>query len=108
MSNSRKAALVIAGIAGLIAVGTLPRAAIAQKADKSIPRQERSLALAEDEVKDLLLVMDTDKNGKISKLEFMRFMEAEFDRLDKDKSGELDPRELTQMRFRMNRPAIGK
>jgi Ca2+-binding EF-hand superfamily protein len=39
--------------------------------------------------------MDTDKSGKISKAEFMAFMEAEFNRLDKDKSGELDPKELT-------------
>jgi Ca2+-binding EF-hand superfamily protein len=31
--------------------------------------------------------MDTDKNGKISKQEFTKFMEAEFERLDKDKSG---------------------
>jgi hypothetical protein len=27
-------------------------------------------------------------------------MEAEFDRLDKDKSGELDPKELAQSRLR--------
>jgi Ca2+-binding EF-hand superfamily protein len=38
--------------------------------------------------------MDTDKRGKVSKAEFMAFMEAEFDRLDKDKSGEVDLREL--------------
>jgi Ca2+-binding EF-hand superfamily protein len=42
----------------------------------------------------LLLLMDTDKSGKISKQEWMTFMEAEFDRLDKDKKGELDVREL--------------
>ena len=40
--------------------------------------------------------MDTDKNGKISKDEWMKFMSAEFDRLDLDTSGELDPRELLQ------------
>jgi Ca2+-binding EF-hand superfamily protein len=44
----------------------------------------------------LLLLMDTDKNGKISKEEWMKFMSAEFDRLDVDKSGELDPHELLQ------------
>ena len=56
----------------------------------------------------MLLLMDTDKNGKISKHEFMSFMEAEFDRLDKDKSGELDPNELKESRIRTYRPAIGK
>jgi hypothetical protein len=54
------------------------------------------------------LLMDTNQNGKISKQEFMSFMEAEFDRLDTDKSGELDPKELTQSRIRAARPAIGK
>ena len=47
-------------------------------------------------VTQLLLLMDTDKNGKISRKEFMDFMAAEFDRLDTDKSGELDPRELAK------------
>jgi hypothetical protein len=32
----------------------------------------------------LLLLMDTNQNGRISKQEFMTFMEAEFDRLDTD------------------------
>jgi Ca2+-binding EF-hand superfamily protein len=52
--------------------------------------------------------MDTDKNGKVSKKEFMDFMSAEFDRLDTDKSGELDPKELTQSRIRPSRSAVGK
>jgi Ca2+-binding EF-hand superfamily protein len=44
--------------------------------------------------------MDTDKNGKVSKQEWMRFMEAEFDRLDKNKDGELDLRELEKSQVR--------
>jgi len=63
-------------------------------------RKTNTVALGEDEVKQLLTLMDTDKNGKISKAEFMKFMDAEFDRLDKDKSGELDPKELTQSQVR--------
>lgn len=62
--------------------------------------QKTKLAAGEPEVKQLLLLMDTDKNGKVSKQEFMKFMEAEFDRLDKDKSGELDPKELMQLQVR--------
>jgi len=42
--------------------------------------------------------MDTDKTGKVSKQEWMKFMEAEFDRLDKDKKGELDPKQLMESR----------
>lgn len=55
---------------------------------------EDKYALANEDVKELLLLMDTDKSGKMSKQEWMNFMEAEFNRLDKDKSGELDLHEL--------------
>jgi hypothetical protein len=47
-------------------------------------------------VKELLALMDTEKNGKISKQEWMKFMEAEFDRLDAGKKGEIDPKGLLQ------------
>lgn len=50
--------------------------------------------------KKLLLLMDTDKNGKVSKQEFMSFMEAEFDRLDINHDGQLDVHELMQMQVR--------
>jgi Ca2+-binding EF-hand superfamily protein len=80
---------------------------IAQKATPDSKKQN-NVALGEDEVKQLLALMDTDKNGKISKQEFMKFMDAEFDRLDKDKSGELDAKELTQSQVRASRPAVGK
>jgi hypothetical protein len=55
--------------------------------------------------------MEADKNGKISKQEWMRFMEAEFDRLDKNKCGELDVKEISrsQMSVRHGRPVdVGK
>jgi hypothetical protein len=40
--------------------------------------------------------MTTDPRGRLSRGEYMHFMEAEFDRLDKDKKGELDVRALAQ------------
>ena len=73
---------------------------VAQKA--ATPKLKDKLALGEEEVKQLLLVMDTDKSGKISKQEWMKFMEAEFDRLDKTKSGELDVTELMQSKLRVS------
>jgi hypothetical protein len=72
------------------------------------PHKTDKLALGEEEVRQLVLLMDTDKNGKISKQEYMEFMAAEFDRLDKDKSGELDVKELTLSKLRVSRPAVGK
>jgi hypothetical protein len=65
----------------------------------STPRPADRLAVAEENAKQLLLLMDTDQNGKISKQEWMDFMSAEFDRLDVDHSGELDPHELLQSRL---------
>ena len=82
----------------LLVMTSLGVAAIKQK--EAVPRKADTVALGENEVKQLLLLMDTNKNGKVSKDEFLKFMEAEFDRLDKDKSGELDPKELTQSRLR--------
>lgn len=75
-------------------------ASFAQRA--STPKAQDKYALGEADVKQLLLLMDTNKNGKISKEEYMSFMEKEFDRLDKDKSGELDPQELTRSQLRVS------
>jgi EF hand len=77
-------------------------------AQKGTPPPPDKLAIGEAEVTQLLLLMDTDKSGKISKQEYMKFMDAEFTRLDKDKSGELDPKELLQMQRPMRVPPVGK
>jgi uncharacterized membrane protein YdfJ with MMPL/SSD domain len=69
--------------------------------------KERKLAAATDAAKQLLLVLDTNKSGKVSKEEWMKFMEGEFDRLDTDHEGQLDVKELTQSRVRV-RPSVGK
>jgi Ca2+-binding EF-hand superfamily protein len=55
----------------------------------------------------LLQLMDTDNNGKVSKGEFMRFMVAEFDFADKNKDGELDPTELERLQYALPHPANG-
>jgi hypothetical protein len=63
-------------------------------ASPAVPATVKSGA-ADAQVKQLLLLMDIDKNGKISKQEYMSYMVAEFDRLDVNKDGELDVKELT-------------
>jgi len=55
----------------------------------------------------LLPLMDADKNGKVSKEEFMRFMQAKFDFADKNKGGELDPEELERLQHASSHPANG-
>jgi len=79
--------IVICFITGISVFGTTLRPALAQNVKTNVPKQQTTLALAEDEVKRLMLLMDTDRSGKISLQEFMHFMEAEFDRLGKDKWG---------------------
>jgi 5S rRNA maturation endonuclease (ribonuclease M5) len=66
----------------------------AQKAN--VPIHLDVVALAQPTVTEVLLLMDTDRNGKISKKDFMNLMEAVFDRLAKDKRSELDPRRFRQ------------
>jgi hypothetical protein len=95
---------IIGAIAAMVATGSMLGNA-AQKT--AVPKPQDSLALGEDEVTKLLLIMEPDKQGKISKQEYMRFMEAEFERLDKDKNGELDVKKLTQSSVTANR-FVGK
>ena len=42
----------------------------------------------------LVTRMDVNRDGKVTKDEFMKFMESEFNTLDKDKSGMLDTSEI--------------
>lgn len=100
MSKRKNLVWIIVLIVVVAAAGTTLGTAVAQNA---APKSQDKLALGEDEVKQLLLLMDTDKNGKVSRQEYMRFMEAEFERLDKDKSGELDAKELAQSSLRVTR-----
>jgi Ca2+-binding EF-hand superfamily protein len=79
----------------------------AQKA--AVPKPLHKLEIGEEEAKQLLLLVDTEKKGKVSKQEWMKFMEAEFDRLDKAKTGYLDVKDLMQSRLRVSQfSSVGK
>ena len=99
--------LVMAAIVVLVATWAVLGIAVAQKA--SVPKPQEKLSLGDAQVKQLLLLMDTDKNGKISKQEWMNFMEAEFDRLDTAKNGQLDVKQLAQSQLRVSHfSSVGK
>jgi hypothetical protein len=68
-------------------------------ANKDVKIKEEKVAEGEAYAKQMLVLMDRDKSGKVSRQEYMEFMAAEFDRLDKNKDGELDVKELTQVRL---------
>jgi hypothetical protein len=98
---------IIAVIAVFVASAAMLGTARAQKS--AVPRPPDKLQLGDEEVRQLMLLMDTDKNGKITKQEWMKFMEAEFDRLDTDKSGDLDAKDLAQSRLRVSHyQTVGK
>jgi Ca2+-binding EF-hand superfamily protein len=92
--------LMLASLACIILMATITRA---QKADVS--KQQIKTSIAQETVKELLLQMDADKNGRISKQEWMKFMETQFDALDKDKTGELDQKELLKSTVTVKHPA---
>jgi hypothetical protein len=68
----------VLSVTGLMLLGTQPRIVFA-KGEQAPVASERSHVLAEGEyaAKQLLLLMDRDKSGKVSRAEFMSFMEAE-------------------------------
>ena len=72
------------------------------------PKPQDKLAQANENVKQLLLLLDADNNGKISKKEWMAFMEAEFNKLDKDGNGELDQKELMEARVSVRQGGSAK
>jgi len=81
-----------------IGIITMSLAALAASAP-AFALSERALEQGTKETRRLLRLMDTDQNGQVSKAEFMRFMEAEFDRLDVDRSGELSVGELSHFHY---------
>ncbi len=57
-------------------------------------QSKRTRAAAARDVSQLIRMMDKDMNGVVSKQEFMDFMSQTFDRLDINRSGTLERREL--------------
>lgn len=76
----------IALIATSLLVSTVSTAALAVS--------KRTASTADRDVRTLVRMMDNDMNGVVTKDEFMQFMGQTFDRLDVNKSGTLEPREL--------------
>jgi uncharacterized membrane protein YdfJ with MMPL/SSD domain len=103
MSVRWKIILAIWVIAALLAVGAMVGTAAAQKDNPTPPPSQKMSAVSAREAaaKQLLLLMDTNKDGKVSKQEWMSFMEKEFDRLDTDKDGYVDANDLEKSQLRL-------
>jgi hypothetical protein len=108
MSKNAKANMATIVLTAALWVAAGPMAASVAMADEpATVASPTKLRSGLTPTAQLLQLMDRDNNGKVSKEEFMRFMEAEFDFADKDKNGELDPKELKQLQFSVSHPAHG-
>ena len=94
MPNQTRKIGTIMAIVGTLGAGAMLLNAAPPK--DSFQKPQDRLLIGEDEVKRLLVIMGPDRTGKVSKAEYMKFMEAEFERLDKTKSGALDVSDLAQ------------
>jgi len=106
MSSTRKGFLAVAVVGGLITIGTAIRAltvsgqsapALPQAVNAAKPvvsEDSHRVAAGTAEATKLLRLIDTNKNGKISRRNTRHFRVAEFDRLDIDHNSELDIKEL--------------
>jgi len=95
MRNLLRNTSAIAILTVLLATGILLTTAAAQKA--SVPHPQDRLTMGEEPAKQLLLAMSVNGRDVVTKQEYMKFAEEEFDRLDKEKKGTLNVRQFSQM-----------
>jgi len=100
MRKIQKIMLFVLSVGALLALETRRETSFAQDT-ASVPKQQDNLAIGERDAEQLMLLIGPNKNGKVTKQAWMKFMAAEFDRLDKDKGGSLDVKELAESRLRV-------
>jgi EF hand len=61
---------------------------------------KRTATAASADVRALVRMMDKDQNGAVSKEEFLQYMGEVFDRLDVNRSGQLEPSEVRALASR--------
>jgi Ca2+-binding EF-hand superfamily protein len=61
---------------------------------------KRTAAVAAADVRALIGMMDKDQNGAVSKEEFLQYMGDVFDRLDVNRSGQLEANEVRSLASR--------
>jgi len=93
MGRGKKLITTVLLIALLFATGAF----VGDKA--AAPEGQSEKALSGAEVQLIFSLMDTNKDGRISKQEWTKFMGSMFDRLDTGKTGALTPQELSQLKW---------
>ena len=85
MSRASKITLLAALVIGAMTTG-----------EASAARHRRGRGSYRGHVEAIIEKMDADREGRVSKEEFIPFMSSEFDRLDRDRSGELTSQEISR------------
>jgi hypothetical protein len=93
-------ALAAAGAALVMSLVPLPSwAAADDAAKKDAAGKGKTMpsypALMEMKPEEVMHMMDADNSGYVTREEFMKFFQAEFERLDRDKDKRLTPPEFT-------------
>jgi Ca2+-binding EF-hand superfamily protein len=68
--------------------------AIGSMSTSAFAVSKRTATAAEADVRALVRMMDRDQNGTVSRDEFLQYMGQVFDRLDVDRSGQLEAAEV--------------
>jgi Ca2+-binding EF-hand superfamily protein len=63
----------------------------------TVAQSDTTQTVADQDVRELMQLMDKDKSGAVSKKEFLDFMSETFDRLDVNRSGQLESEQLKPM-----------
>jgi hypothetical protein len=79
--------------------GAAPQPASCPCAAANVSTDDARVVAGGTEAFRLIELMDSNKDGKVSRAEFMSFMQAEFDRLDINKDGVLDINEIKNSRL---------
>ncbi len=91
-------------VATIVLVAAASLGAVSLYADTPATPDSTRLTNGLTPMQRLLELMDTDQNGKVSKAEYMKFMESEFDFADVNHDGQLDSAELSKLIRRLTRP----
>ena len=65
-------------------------------ASETLAARRHLLSAADAQVAQLVRLMDKNKNGQVSKAEFLQFASEEFTRIDADRSGGLNRKEFSR------------
>ena len=87
----------MSALAVLFTIAIATQSAKAEKdGDTTVGAPQVKVAVADEQTREILLLISANEKGKVSEQEFMRYMKAEFDRFDHARSGQVDVKQLAR------------